>query len=1036
LGWNRGQGRRLEREGFKFYEIERVGEKEFDLYKTRIARYEPRAAYADRPQWFGEKNRRPDTLHVLCMFPKAADQGTEFGIFQEVVRTLLDRDYSKLPDAVQDKLGNQEAYQSVMTSFLGGRAMRTLGLNPPDDPNSEGFDREPWPEVLTDFCNVLARQRNIKAGKWSEVIIGGCSFVMFPEKEHQKELQFVDDDYLAYFAAKNLLLRRAVAAKATESQVDVYMNRLQTWPRLSQRAAEFFGGAISEKTLEELLLRAILATHDPARDPATLVQSIHSICRGANSSFAVPRALLAGHALRGWHSLDDPILLSSELHGLLMDQTSSPVHSSELKKFAESLVLLLKKEGRPWLQRVSPFPMDAGLTTEHDARVTAVFALADGRIVSGDAIGVVLVWNWKAGTRVHRKLHDGPIRALAEVDHRRHRCVVSAGDDRTVRLWCPDREGARVITQPRPHQGKVLALAVVGAGSDSRVISAGEDGRLYVWSLSLPENCPPPAHGHLGSVRYLCALKNTPSPQVVSAGDDGYVRLWSIDSDRLTLLHQRRVPAESRRVTALAGDSVHIVWGDELGRVFTIGTDGWQDPQIHVGHSQAVTALLILDDGFVSGGQDGRVFQRKWYDMRSPSSQAEATPIRALCNVDHQILCGLENGSLRTFSGDRFSPLPVANHPGRLNFLQATAIQEERAFVSAGERLLRVGTFKDCVEPLSTARSRVVTVALGTDFAVSGGSDGSVTLFDGDLRAGLLAPRRSWPGHHDGRVTSVKASKGLFVTAGKDGKVCVWERDGESFVLREVWRDASVTSLCVTSEAIIWSSEDGQVLRGNLACREPVLLWKGDGSAVTALDVRKPSARQQSDLHVAAGTSSGKICWLDAHLSTPHPIIDLKGPIIALRWFTDNEIAVATKEYAKVINLNNPHLPPVTVHFPEVSTLACSCDGLYIAFGTQSGAVRVVEISRRRAFDRQRQLHRNKVIALQFATDRVFLSASRDGIVKIARIGENDLEVLGGCPVGGQITAMDFKDDKVLLGLAGGGHVALNLHLPVDRTNG
>jgi WD40 repeat protein len=354
----------------------------------------------------------------------------------------------------------------------------------------------------------------------------------------------------------------------------------------------------------------------------------------------------------------------------------------------------------------------------------------------------------------------------------------------------------------------------------------------------------------------------------------------------------------------------------------------------------------------------------------------------------------------------------------------------------AGERLVRVGQLEVAVDSASIHRSRVVSVALGPDFIVSGANDGSVMLLDRDCREGRFRPRRSWPLHHSGPVTFVQVCDRRIVTAGKDGKVCVWEGAPAALELGAVWREsagAPVTALCAGHQAVIWAREDGRIFLGRPESQKPELLWKGAGSEVTALAVWW-AVEEGSVADVVAGTSSGEVYWLGT--AGPRLVerpLRPAGPIIALRWLGRKWIAVADRMRTWTIDLEAHRLIGLW-RLPEISALGYSPNGRWAAVGTRRGLVRALDL--RSPVSLEEKFHQDKVVAVQFATDQVFLTASRDGTVKLARIDEGHMQVLGGYPVGGQVSAMDVNDERVLVGLASGSLVSLGLHLPVAHVEG
>jgi WD40 repeat protein len=110
----------------------------------------------------------------------------------------------------------------------------------------------------------------------------------------------------------------------------------------------------------------------------------------------------------------------------------------------------------------------------HD--VWDVAASSDGNhVAAATSIGKVFVWRLDQPDRPERVLvgHDGDINAIAYSPDGQ---IVTAGSDRTVRVWRPTT-GTRVVL--RGHQDE--ANTAIFASNGSRVLSASSDGTLRLW---------------------------------------------------------------------------------------------------------------------------------------------------------------------------------------------------------------------------------------------------------------------------------------------------------------------------------------------------------------------------------------------------------------------------------------------------------------------------------------------------------------------------------------------------------------------------
>jgi len=157
-----------------------------------------------------------------------------------------------------------------------------------------------------------------------------------------------------------------------------------------------------------------------------------------------------------------------------------------------------------------------------EGEVAALAFLPDGgRFLSGDAQGVVRLWNVHSAREIaHCQAHAGPVRSLA-VDWAGGR-VVTAGADRAVRLWSVDN--LNVIREFTAADMGELGFATLSAGG-GRVLAGDELGVVWLWSCEsgeLLETC----RGHRAASS--CG-KFLPNGFVAITGSaDQTARLWRL----------------------------------------------------------------------------------------------------------------------------------------------------------------------------------------------------------------------------------------------------------------------------------------------------------------------------------------------------------------------------------------------------------------------------------------------------------------------------------------------------------------------------
>ncbi|MET9395332.1 helix-turn-helix domain-containing protein [Streptomyces sp. NPDC006624] len=196
--------------------------------------------------------------------------------------------------------------------------------------------------------------------------------------------------------------------------------------------------------------------------------------------------------------------------------------------------------------------------------VRAVGFSPDGSLVTGDDEGRVLLWHLPPPVAAG---HTGPVNSVAYT--RAGRMLVTAGDDRTVRLWDAARPGSGAAVASVPHPAAVNAAE---PSADGRLlVTAGADHKARLFDLTDPRHPRLLAvlTGHREAV-YTAAV--SPDKRLVATGgEDHDARLWNITDPRrpvpLTVLteHHDRINSlalskDGRLLVTAGGDYRARVW--------------------------------------------------------------------------------------------------------------------------------------------------------------------------------------------------------------------------------------------------------------------------------------------------------------------------------------------------------------------------------------------------------------------------------------------------------------------------------------------
>ncbi|KAK6205535.1 ribosome biogenesis protein YTM1 [Scheffersomyces amazonensis] len=119
--------------------------------------------------------------------------------------------------------------------------------------------------------------------------------------------------------------------------------------------------------------------------------------------------------------------------------------------------------------------------------------ITQAKILSGSYDGIVRTYNMSGNVEKQYVGHSGPIRAVQWISPTR---VVSAGNDRQVRLWKTSNDEVTDIDDDEVQDGKTLAILeghkapVVSLSVEyksNRILSAGYDNVVGVWSTNYKE---------------------------------------------------------------------------------------------------------------------------------------------------------------------------------------------------------------------------------------------------------------------------------------------------------------------------------------------------------------------------------------------------------------------------------------------------------------------------------------------------------------------------------------------------------------------
>jgi len=575
----------------------------------------------------------------------------------------------------------------------------------------------------------------------------------------------------------------------------------------------------------------------------------------------------------------------------------------------------VQSDAQRTIQDTVQLARESNILLGHEQSVLAIAVDPSGRyIVSAGKDRSLKLWDTKSSKLLTAKpqAHESAIYDVAISPD--GKSLASASNDATIRIWEISEVDGKVQLSDKPkytlqkHTGSVHAVDFHPSNSQ-RLVSAGADRTVRLWSVDTGKEIML-ISAHYGSVRDVAFSPD--GNEIVSGSGDNMVRVWDantgVQKRLLQMAHKDEVfsvafDSTGDRIVSSSSDRSIRIWEAKTGKL--VGDESLR------GHDGTVYSAIFSADNktVISTGSDRTI---RFWDVGTaiaistiPEAHSSSIWDLALSGDGKQLTSSSSDAAVKVWDVANDRPLGQPRiSPHRKNILSIAVSPDGQHVVSSGEdRKLSLWNAKTQAliwEKANAHLAPIQSVAFSPAESkfVSASDDGMLKFWD-TTTGNLFGPTQP-KGEYEIYSAAFRSDGKVVASGGRDGKIRFWNAITRKQIVE--WEAHKKTIL-----AVAFSPEADSRYIASASGDDTVAIWDAKTRK------RKHSLRHGKDVWAVAFSPDGKYLASSGvgltirlwHVETGEEIDGLTGHtnnIVSLAFNTDGT-KLASASFDRTIRL-------------------------------------------------------------------------------------------------------------------------------------